>query len=157
MIEDGVNVVVPALDDSWWILWHVGGGIVLPSQTRQFSKVQFPIGFGFWIFHSPKVPPNCPKFVQSPIFYLVNYYTVEIGKPKNLPIAPNSPNSPKSLSISNPVGKVQFPKSKIIQPERYSARLANYYYLDNKMTYLNLSTVESFKINNSNSANYWIG
>jgi hypothetical protein len=71
---------------------------------------------------------------------------VEIGKPKNLPIAPNSPNSPKSLSISNPVGKVQFPKSKIIQPERYSARLANYYYLDNKMTYLNLSTAESFKI-----------
>ena len=25
MVEDGVVVVVPALDDSWWILRHVGG------------------------------------------------------------------------------------------------------------------------------------
>jgi hypothetical protein len=43
VIEDGVGVNVPALDDSWWILWHIGGGIVfyLHSQTRQFSKVQF--------------------------------------------------------------------------------------------------------------------
>ena len=25
LVEDGVGVRVPALDDSWWILWHVGG------------------------------------------------------------------------------------------------------------------------------------
>jgi hypothetical protein len=25
MVEDGVVVVVSALDYSWWILWHVGG------------------------------------------------------------------------------------------------------------------------------------
>ena len=33
MIEDVVGVVLPALDDSWRILWHVGVGIVfeLPS------------------------------------------------------------------------------------------------------------------------------
>ena len=27
MIEDGLGVVGPALDYSWWILWHVGGGL----------------------------------------------------------------------------------------------------------------------------------
>jgi uncharacterized membrane protein len=34
----------------------VGLFFYLPSQTRQFSKVQFPIGFGFWIFQFTKSP-----------------------------------------------------------------------------------------------------
>ena len=48
-IEDGVSIVIPALDNSWWILWHVGGGIVLLPTFSNLSifKVQFPIGFGF--------------------------------------------------------------------------------------------------------------
>ena len=58
MIEDGFSVVIPALDDSWWFLWHVGGGkfFCLPSETCQFSKVQFPIEFWFWIFQFTKSP-----------------------------------------------------------------------------------------------------
>ena len=76
MIEDGVSI--PALDDSWWILWHVGGGIVLilPSQTNRLWILDFPI-------HQ-----------------------------KSLPIAQDSPNSPKNLLISHPVAKFQFLKSK---------------------------------------------
>ena len=65
MIEDGIGVVVPALGQLVVdLLWYVGGGMFfyLPSQTRQFSKVQFPIGFGFWIFpiHRKSLPiaPN---------------------------------------------------------------------------------------------------
>ena len=69
----------------------VGSLFYLPSQTHQFSKVQFPIGFGFWIFQFTESPsllpeihpianllssklnggnwkiqktPNCPKFSQ---------------------------------------------------------------------------------------------
>ena len=66
MIEDGV-IVVPALAglevDIWW---HVGGVMIfyLPSQTCQFSKVQFPIRFGFCIFQFTKsasqLLKNCP-------------------------------------------------------------------------------------------------
>jgi hypothetical protein len=62
MIEDGVCVVVPALKDSWWILWQaVGSFFYLPSQTHQFSKVQFPIWFGFWIVQFTKSPSQLPK------------------------------------------------------------------------------------------------
>ena len=63
-----------------------GSFFYLPSQPRQFSNLDF--GFS----NSPNVPPNCPKFVQSPIFYLVNYYG---GNWK----VQNSPNSPKILPI----------------------------------------------------------
>jgi hypothetical protein len=43
MIEDGIGVVVSALDDLWWILWHVGGGIVhLPAFSNP-SIFQSPI------------------------------------------------------------------------------------------------------------------
>ena len=74
MIEDGVSI--PALDDSWWILWHVGGGIVLLPTFSNLSIFQNPIsnlGLGFGFSNSPKIPPNCRKFVQSPILYLENY------------------------------------------------------------------------------------
>jgi hypothetical protein len=59
MIEDGIGVVVPALGQLVVdLLWYVGGGMFfyLPSQTRQFSKVQFPIRLGFWIFKFTKSP-----------------------------------------------------------------------------------------------------
>jgi hypothetical protein len=63
MIE-GVDVGVPALDDS------CGGSFGMlvvisffyqPSQRSQFSKVKFPIGFGFWIFRFTKSPSQLPK------------------------------------------------------------------------------------------------
>ena len=99
----------PALDDSWWILWHVDGLWDCSTTFSNPSIFQSPIsneGLDFGFSNSPKIPPNCPKFVQSPIYYGENW------KSKNLPIAQNSPNSPKNLPISNPVAKVQFPKSK---------------------------------------------
>jgi hypothetical protein len=43
MIEDGFSVVIPALDDSWWFLWHVGGGIVLLPTFSNPSIFQSPI------------------------------------------------------------------------------------------------------------------
>ena len=185
MIEDGIDGGVPALGRLVvGLLWQVGGGtfFYLPSQTRQFSKVQFPIGFGFWIvqftesnsklpkirtianllsskllrwkLENPKISqaqnsPNSPKnlsisnpvvgfwifqFTESPsqlpkICPIANllsskFTRVEIGKSKNLPIAQNSPNfqSRRQSPISN------FQSPKIIQPERYCARSANYYY-----------------------------
>jgi hypothetical protein len=110
MIEDGIFVGVPVLQRLVVdVLWHVVGGIVLlpnlPSQTRQFSKVQFPIGFGF--SNSPKVPPNCPKLVQLPIFYLVNYYGGNCKIQK-------SPNYPKfsRFTQNSPNFQVQFPNAK---------------------------------------------
>ena len=63
----------------------VGSFFYLPSQTRQFSILDFPI-------HSKSLP-----IAQK----------VEIGKSKNLPIAQNSPNLPKNLPIFNPIAKVQ--------------------------------------------------
>ena len=75
MIEDGVGVPAHGrlvVD----LLWHVGGGIYLPSQSRQFSKVQFPIGFGFWIFLFTKRPSQLPKIrpIANLLSTLVNYY-----------------------------------------------------------------------------------
>jgi hypothetical protein len=76
MIEDdGIGVVVPALDKWWWILWHDGGGIVLLTYLLKpvnHPKSNFQCGWDFGFSNSPKVPPNCSEFVQLPIFYLVN-------------------------------------------------------------------------------------
>jgi hypothetical protein len=92
----------------------VGLLFYLPSQTRQFSKVQFPIGFGFWILDFPftKSPSQLPK-VRPIANFLSSYYggNWKIQKSPNA-IAQNSPNSPKNLPISNPAAKVKFPKSK---------------------------------------------
>ena len=72
VIKDGVDVVVPTFDDdSWWILWHVGGGIVLLPTFSNPSIFQSPIsnaGLDFGFSNSPKVPPNRPTFVQLPFF-----------------------------------------------------------------------------------------
>jgi hypothetical protein len=104
MIEDdGVDVVAPALDDSWWSLWHVGCGtfFYLPSQTLQFSKVQFPIGFGFWIFQFTKSPSQLPKI--RPIANLLSSKLLpKISQlPKILPIHPKISQFPIPLSKSN--------------------------------------------------------
>jgi hypothetical protein len=53
MIEDCVGVGVPALDDSWWILWHVGGGIVLLPTFSNPSNFQSPISNQVWILDFP--------------------------------------------------------------------------------------------------------
>jgi hypothetical protein len=66
---------------------------------------------------------------------------VEIGKSKILPIHPKSPNF--QSRCQNPISKVQ----KLSYLKGIVPDLRNYYYLDNKMlAYLNLGTVESFKI-----------
>ena len=74
MIEDCVGV--PALDDSWWILWHVGGGIVLLPTFSNQSIFQSPISNRVWILdfqiHRKSLP--IAQNFQSTIFYLVNYY-----------------------------------------------------------------------------------
>jgi hypothetical protein len=146
--DDGVGVVVPALDVVV-VLWHVVESFFcLPSQTRQFSKVQFPAVFGFWIFQFTESPSQLPKI--RPIANLLSskllLWKLENPKlsqsPKILPIHPKISQFPMPLPKSN----VQSPKLsnlKGTKPDRH-----NYYYLDNKnkMAYLNLSTVESFKI-----------
>jgi hypothetical protein len=72
MIEDGVVVVVPSLDDSWWILWHVGGGIVLLPTFSNPSIFQSPISNRVWILdfpiHQKSLPiaqnsSNCQSFI----------------------------------------------------------------------------------------------
>jgi hypothetical protein len=134
MIEDGISVVVPALGRLVVnLLWHVGGGMFfyLPSQTRQFSKVQFPIGFGFWIFQFSKSPSQLPK-IRPITNLLVNYY----GGNWKIQKSPNCPKFSQFTQKSQfpiPLPKSNFRSPKIIQPERYCAGLANYNYLDNKM------------------------
>ena len=49
MIEDGIGIVVPTLEDLWWILWHVGGGIVLVPTFSNPSIFQSPISNRVWI------------------------------------------------------------------------------------------------------------
>jgi hypothetical protein len=117
MIEDGVSI--PALDDSWWILWHVGGGIVLLPTFSNLKPVNFPesnfqSGFGFWNFQFTKNPSQLPKIrpIANLLSSKLQRWKFEIGKSKYLPIAQDSPNSPKNLLISHPVAKFQFLKSK---------------------------------------------
>ena len=64
----------PVHDDSWWICGMLVVGSFLYPLLPTFSNpsiLQSPISnasldFGF--SNSPTIPPNCPKFVQSPIF-----------------------------------------------------------------------------------------
>jgi hypothetical protein len=103
MIEDGV-IVSQRLEDSRWIscgMLVVGCSSTYLLKPVNFPKSNFQSGLDFVFFNSPKVPLNCSKIVQLPIFYLVNYYDRKWKI--NLPIAQNSPNSPKNLPISNPV------------------------------------------------------
>ena len=90
MIEDGVGSVVPALGQlvvdlvaCWW--WDRSSTYLL--KPVNFPKSNFPSGLDFGFSNSPKVPPNCPKFAQSPIFYIVNYYggNWKIQKSPNCP------------------------------------------------------------------------
>jgi hypothetical protein len=53
MIKDGVGVGVPALDNSWWFLWHIGGGIVLLPTFSNPSIFQSPISNRVWILDFP--------------------------------------------------------------------------------------------------------
>ena len=53
MIEDGVSIVVPVLDDSWWILWHVGGGIFLLPTFSSSSIFQSLISNRVWVLDFP--------------------------------------------------------------------------------------------------------
>ena len=91
----------------WW--WDVR----LPTFSNP-SIFQSPIsnaGLDFGFSNSPKVPPNCPKFVQSPIFYLVNYYggNWKIQKSPNCPkfsqFTQKSPNFQSRRQ--SPISKVQ--------------------------------------------------
>ena len=124
----------------------VGSVFYPPAQTRQFSKVQFPIGFGFWIFQFTKSPSQLPKI--RPIANLLSSKLLrwKLENPKISQLPKILPIHPKISQFPIPSPKSNFQSPKIIQPERYCAGSANYYYLDNKMAYLNLSTVESFKI-----------
>ncbi len=129
MIEDGIGVVVPALGRLVVnLLWHVGGGMFfyLPSKTRQFSILDFPI--------HPKSLPIAQK--------------VEIGKSKNLPMQLPKilPIHPKISQFPFPSPKSNFQSPKIIQPERYCAGYRSISTIYTIMAYLNLSSVESFKI-----------
>ena len=106
----------------------VGSFFYLPSQTRQFSKVQFPIWFGFWIFQFTESPSQSPKIrpIANLLFSKLLRWKLENPKisqlPKILPIHQKISQFPIPLPKSN----VQRPK--IIQPERYCAGSANYYY-----------------------------
>jgi hypothetical protein len=145
MIEDGVGVVVPSLGRLVVdLLWHVGGGtfFYLPSKTRQFSKVQFPIRFGFWIFQFTKSPSRLPKI--RPIANLLSskllWWKLENPKISQLP-----KNLPKISQFPIPLPKSNFQSPKIIQPERYCAGYRPISTIYTIMAYLNLSR-ESFKI-----------
>jgi hypothetical protein len=82
----------------WWILWHVvvGSFIYLPSQTRQFSKVQFPAVLDFGFSNSPKVQPKI-----RPIANLLSSKLLR-WKLEN----PKISQLPKNVPISNPIAKV---------------------------------------------------
>jgi hypothetical protein len=76
------------------------------------SIFQSPISSSVWIFsNSPKVPPNCPKFIQSPIFYLVNYYrgNWKIQKSPNCPKFSQFTQKPPNFQSRHrsPISKVQ--------------------------------------------------
>ena len=75
---------------------------------------------------------------------------VEIGKSKNLPIQPKISQFPIPLLKSN------FQSPKNIQPERYCAGSANYYYLDNNGIF---KFVNGWIIQDKipTLQNYWIG
>jgi hypothetical protein len=62
------------------------------------------VGLDFGFSNSPRIPPNCPKLIQLPIFYLVNYY----GGNWKIQKSPNSPKiSPFSIPSQKSIFKVQ--------------------------------------------------
>ena len=91
----------------WW--WDRSSTYLLKPVNFPKSNFQPCLDFGF--SNSPKVPPNCPKFVQSPIFYLVNYYggNWKIQKSPNCPkfsqFTQKSPNFQSRRQ--SPISKVQ--------------------------------------------------
>jgi hypothetical protein len=75
MIEDGVGSLSQRLTTrvdlvACWS-WDRSSTYLLKPDN---FPINFQLGLDFGFSNSPKVPPNCPKFVQSPIFYLVKYY-----------------------------------------------------------------------------------
>jgi hypothetical protein len=75
--EFGIRVVLPVLDNLWWILCHVGGGIVLLPTFLNPSIFQSTISIRVWILdfriHQKSIP-IAQNSSNTPIFYLVNYY-----------------------------------------------------------------------------------
>ena len=124
----------------------MGSFFYLPSQTRQFSKVQFPIVFGFWIFQFTESPSQLPKIRPMANLLSSKLLRWKLENPKISQLPKILPIHQKISQFPIPLPKSNFQSPKVIPPERYCARSANYYYLDNKMAYLNLPTVESFKI-----------
>ena len=103
------------------------------SNPLMFQSPISNAGLDFGFSNSPKIPPNCPKFVQSSIL---------IQK------SPNCPKFSQSTKKSpNFFAKVHFQSPKIIQPERYCAGSAQLLLFQTIIAYyLSLQTVESFKI-----------
>ena len=89
------RVFVPAFDDSWWNLWHVGAEID-----------QFPIGFGFWIFQFTKSPSQLPKI--RPIANLLSSKLLR-WKLEN----PKISQLPKILPIHPKISQFPIPSPKI--------------------------------------------
>jgi hypothetical protein len=91
------------------LLWHVGGGMFfyLPSQTRQFSKLQFPMRV--WILDFLIHPKSLPIAKIHPIANLLSSKLLQwtLENPQISQVPKSSPNSPKNLPIANPVAKVQ--------------------------------------------------
>ena len=148
MIEDGIGASSQRLDDSCWIscgMLVVGRSSTYLLKPVNFSKSNFQCGFGFWIFQFTKSPSQLPKI--RPIANLLSRKLLrwKLENPKISQLPKILPIHPKISQFPIPLPKSNFQSPKIIQPERYCAGSANYYYLDNKMAYLNLSTVESFK------------
>ena len=100
-------------------MFVVGSFFYLPSQTRQFSKVQFPAVFGFWIFQFTKSPFQSPKI--HPIANLLSSKLLrwKLENPKISQLPKVLPIHPKISQFPIPSPKSNFQSPKIIQPERY--------------------------------------
>jgi hypothetical protein len=123
VVEDGIGVIIPALDDLQWSCWWWDGSstYLLFSNPSIFQSPISNAGLDFGCSNSTKIPPNSTKFVQSPLSYLGNYYC---GNWK-IQLSPNCPKM-SQFPIQSP--KSNFQRPKIIQPERYHAGSTNYYY-----------------------------
>ena len=95
-----------------------------------FPKSNFQSGLGFGFSNSPKVPPNCPKFAQSPIFHLVNYWRWKFENPKNSQLPQIHPIHQKISQCfqsrrQSPISKVlKLSNLKVTKPDWH-----NFYYI----------------------------
>jgi hypothetical protein len=94
----------------WVVSWGIG--LLGKASIYLFRLTDFPMSnfhavLGYLTnldFPIHKKSPNCPKFVKSPIFYLVSYYGGN-WKIQKSPNCPKLSQSPKTLPISNPIAK----------------------------------------------------